>query len=333
MSVIFGSGVTVIQSFWISFQAMVDSKGLIIQYGDDGLITTVYAFDGPALVYSAIMYDGYVPNLVIQNGYSQAQNDSDLLDFTTNFKPIANNSVNSVTTNQGSGTLIGLAWPIRVTDGTNQAAVKAASTPAVSTDPALVVAISPNNPIIASNPSVGTTATSVPSSATFIGGEVQTLQSSLTTGDLYPLSLTTTGLLRIDGSNVTQPVSGTITVNAGTGNFSIIGTGIAGTPATGIITIQGIVGGTNVSVSQGTNPWMIAGTNADGTIFTGAPVILGGVDANNLVQNISAINFNGLTALNIIDLPALNKLDMIIVLLMDIRDSLLGGSGGKGSSH
>lgn len=64
--------------------------------------------------------------------------------------------------------------------------------------------------ITATNPSVSTTAATVPASATFVGAAVQALQSGLTTGDLYPLSLTTAGLLRVDGSNVTQPVSGTV---------------------------------------------------------------------------------------------------------------------------
>jgi hypothetical protein len=39
------------------------------------------------------------------------------------------------------------AWPMKTTDGTNIAAVKAASTAAVAADPALVVAISPNNTV------------------------------------------------------------------------------------------------------------------------------------------------------------------------------------------
>jgi hypothetical protein len=72
--------------------------------------------------------------------------------------------------------------------------------------------------VTATNPSVSTTAAAVPTSATFVGGEVQALQSGLTAGDLYPLSLTTAGLLRVDGSNVTQPVSGTVTANQGTAN-------------------------------------------------------------------------------------------------------------------
>lgn len=60
--------------------------------------------------------------------------------------------------------------------------------------------------VTASNPSVSTSGAAAPTSATYIGGQVQTLQSGLTAGNLYPLSLTTGGLLRIDGSNVTQPV-------------------------------------------------------------------------------------------------------------------------------
>lgn len=42
-------------------------------------------------------------------------------------------------------TSVANAWPIKVTDGTNVAAVKPANTPALSTDPALVVTISPDS--------------------------------------------------------------------------------------------------------------------------------------------------------------------------------------------
>jgi hypothetical protein len=46
---------------------------------------------------------------------------------------------------QGNPAGVGNAWPIKVTDGTNTAPVKAASTAAAATDPALVVSISPNS--------------------------------------------------------------------------------------------------------------------------------------------------------------------------------------------
>lgn len=58
----------------------------------------------------------------------------------------------------------------KVNDGTNTAAVKAASTAAVATDPALVVAISPNNTITTSNASVGTNNSAIPTSSTQVGG-------------------------------------------------------------------------------------------------------------------------------------------------------------------
>lgn len=50
----------------------------------------------------------------------------------------------TVTANQGTAAAVAGAWPVEVTNGTSVAAVKAASTAVVATDPALVVAVSPN---------------------------------------------------------------------------------------------------------------------------------------------------------------------------------------------
>lgn len=50
----------------------------------------------------------------------------------------------TVTANQGTANTAANAWFAKITDGTNTAAVKAASTAAATTDPASVVAISPN---------------------------------------------------------------------------------------------------------------------------------------------------------------------------------------------
>ena len=71
--------------------------------------------------------------------------------------------------------------------------------------------------VTANNASVSTTGTTPPGSATYIGGSVTTAAPTYTTGQMNALSLTTAGALRIDGSAVTQPVSGTVTANAGTG--------------------------------------------------------------------------------------------------------------------
>lgn len=82
----------------------------------------------------------------------------------------------TVTANQGTANTKANAWTTELTDGTNgPAAVKAASIAAVAADPALVVAVSPNN-------------------------------SVAVTGTFF---------------QATQPVSGTVTANAGTGTFNI----------------------------------------------------------------------------------------------------------------
>ena len=58
--------------------------------------------------------------------------------------PTGTNTIGAV--NQGTSASLANGWATRITDGTNgPAAVKAASTAAVAADPALVVAISPNN--------------------------------------------------------------------------------------------------------------------------------------------------------------------------------------------
>ena len=62
--------------------------------------------------------------------------------------------------------------------------------------------------------SIGTTASAPPTSAEYMGGLVTTAtESGLTNNYMYPLSLTTAGLLRVDGSNVNQPVVGTAADN------------------------------------------------------------------------------------------------------------------------
>jgi hypothetical protein len=99
----------------------------------------------------------------------------------------------TVTANQGTANTVANAWPIKVTNGSNSAAVKAASTAAVATDGAMVVAVSPNN-------------------------TVAVTQSG--TWTVQPGNTANTTAWKVDGSAVTQPVSGTVTANAGTGTFA-----------------------------------------------------------------------------------------------------------------
>ena len=80
------------------------------------------------------------------------------------------------------------------------------------------------------NASVGTNAATAPTSSTQIG--------SVVGGNLQPVSAANP-----------LPVSGSFTPS---GTQNVTGTGTAGTPATGVVTIQGISGGTNLPVSQAT---------------------------------------------------------------------------------
>lgn len=65
-------------------------------------------------------------------------------------------SADIVTSAQGAPNTAANAWPMKITDGTNTAAVKAASTAAAATDPSLVVALSPNSPLPAGTNAIGT---------------------------------------------------------------------------------------------------------------------------------------------------------------------------------
>lgn len=60
-----------------------------------------------------------------------------------------------VTANQGTANTSANAWPVKITDGTNVAGVAPASTAATTTQPAEVVALSPNSPIPAGTNNIG----------------------------------------------------------------------------------------------------------------------------------------------------------------------------------
>lgn len=83
------------------------------------------------------------------------------------------------------------------------------------------VAIPISGTVTATNASVSTTGAAPPASATYSGGSVTTAAPSYTTGQMSGLSLNTSGGLRVDGSGVTQPISGTVTANQGGAPWSV----------------------------------------------------------------------------------------------------------------
>lgn len=78
---------------WTAWKAIELVKGGPYQYDDDGDTYTIWFYDGPEVHLCTIWKDS-VPDSIINNeGYSQAQNDSDKTDWETNYKPTANGVV------------------------------------------------------------------------------------------------------------------------------------------------------------------------------------------------------------------------------------------------
>jgi hypothetical protein len=134
-------------------------------------------------------------------------------------------------------------------------------------------------------------------------GAVTTGAPAYTTAQSSPLSLTTTGNLRVDGSSVTQPVSGTFwqatqpvsgTV-AVSGSVAVTGTFWQATQPVSIAspvtvaqataanlnaTVTGTVAATQSgtwTVQQGTPPWTVGGDTASGATDSGNPIKVGGI--------------------------------------------------------
>jgi hypothetical protein len=135
--------------------------------------------------------------------------------------------------------------------------------------------------VTATNASVSLTGTTPPGSATYIGGSVTTAAPTYTTGQMDPLSLNTSGGLRVDGSGVTQPVSAAslpLPTGASTSALQSNVQSAPGTPQTVALTIQGNASGVAVPVS--------------GTVSTNSPV-----NANaTLTGSLSVTTTEGSTA-------------------------------------
>lgn len=175
----------------------------------------------------------------------------------------------TVTSNQGTANTVGNAWPTQITDGTNSADVTEASTAAVATDSALVVALSPNSPlpsgtnvighaIVDSGTVIATQATGT-NLHTVVDNFPAVAQGSTTSGQLgdlmqaavstnapaytdattSPLSLSPTGGLRVavsSGSSFALTQSSNVTYSA-----AVLGLASAAA-ATDIFTISGRAG-------------------------------------------------------------------------------------------
>lgn len=121
--------------------------------------------------------------------------------------------------------------------------------------------------ITAVNSSVSATGATPPSDATYIAGSVTTAAPTYVSGQMDPLSLTTAGALRVDGSATTQPISGSVTVSSGaitvsgTVAVSSIADPVVVSSITAPVAISSIASplpaGTNTigAVTQASGPW------------------------------------------------------------------------------
>ena len=175
--------------------------------------------------------------------------------------------ITDLTNTMPTGDAVARAIFHKLTDGTNTAAVKAASTAAVASDPALVVAISPNNTISTSNASVGATGSAVPASATYIaasdgtnltGLRVKAASTAAVAADPslvvafspnspIPTGANVIGAVTQSGTwsvTATQAVAANLNATvvqstAANLNATVTGSGTAGSPAAGVVTVQG----------------------------------------------------------------------------------------------
>jgi hypothetical protein len=131
----------------------------------------------------------------------------------------------------------------RITDGANTAAVKASATPAATTDPAAVVALSPNAPGLTVTMSSKSSSTS---SATMLASNSARKGATFYNDDANPL------YLRTDGSAATASIGG-YTVKIASGAYYELPVGANGGVYQGAITgIWSAAGSSGVSISEST---------------------------------------------------------------------------------
>lgn len=169
-------------------------------------------------------------------------------------------AVFTATLNITTSSMVKVSWTVT---GTFSAAIYATlvskATPSTQTI---------NGSISATNPSVGTDGAAALGFDTQIGGIVSTSAPTYTNGNLNALSLTTAGDLRVVANQGTNPwtISGTVTANQG-GSWTV--TANQGT-SPWVTSVSG-----TVAVTQSTSPWIVAGGGTAGTPASGVVTIQG----------------------------------------------------------
>ena len=141
--------------------------------------------------------------------------------------------------------------------------------------------------------------TNTPVGTQTVAGTVTATQSTAAnlkaqvSGDTGTIHQTANGVA-VDGSGVTQPVSGSVTANAGTGTFNVAGTGTAGAPNAGVVTVQGISSGTNLNINCAAGCSPPYNLTADGQTAVAASALglvgFNGTTADRLRSTSGALN-------------------------------------------
>jgi hypothetical protein len=226
----------------------------ILNYNTIIVVTTSY-----------IQFDASQFTTLLNSSITQNQQNLELIeeyqlpiDINGNVKVVVQGGGGVTNANQGSPNVLSQAWPMELTDGTNgPVAVTPASTAATLSNPALVVAISPNSI-----------------------GQVDALVTG--TGAAGAPAI---GVVTIQGitSGTPVPVTGSISAS----NPSV---GLTGTTAPTSATEMGFISGANLVGVSGSNPLPITGSisasnpsvGTNGTAIPGSSTQIGGSDGTNL---------------------------------------------------
>jgi len=226
--------------------------------------------------------------------------------------------VSTVTANAGTNlntsalaldaTLTGGTQQTKITDGTNVATVKAASTAAVAADKAVVVALSPNNSVVSTVADITatgniTTQNLVPAGTATANSAVETATLNGQTTLTVQVTGTYTGALSlqgtVDGTNWITIATGVVFINVNTGTTLATITsalvGIFQTDCAGMNKVRI----TGLAAMSGTATVTMRASVGTGVVALDMPIpagtaIIGALSAN---QSVNVAQFNGVTPL------------------------------------
>lgn len=185
----------------------------------------------------------------------------------------------TVTSNQGTANTVANAWPVKITDGTSVTGVAPASTAATATQPAEVVALSPNSPLPTGTNTIGSLSNisgtiSLPTGAATSANQTNASQKTQIVDGSGNVVASTGNALNVITTNASV-VKAQLEDNAGNPLFSyngqlatadIVNTGLS----SGSITVSTTAVAARVGASNLANRKMLMIAPITGTVYLGA---------------------------------------------------------------